>query len=788
MTESDDRVEALALALLEDALGEPEQDRHAFVAARPQTSAAVRDRTLALLNASSDGSSMTGAGLSLAADDAAPAEIGSYRIEREIGRGGMGAVYLGRSKSGDFDHVAAIKIVRRTGRPADLIARLRAERRLLAQLKHPNIAQLYDGGETPDGAPYFIMEYVDGAPLSRWLAGAPPLKDRLQVFRGVCDAVAYAHRNLVVHRDLSAANILVSADGLAKLIDFGISQPVGDASDQPGSGLTMTKGYAAPERREGAAATTLADVYSLGVLLGEILTGAPAPRRSDLDAIAARARAEAPEARYGSVEALIADLTRYERKEPVEAVNGGWAYAASRFAGRRRWAVTAAAAALAGIIGTSVVTSLLYLRATSAEREARQQFQSVRDLAKFMVFDLHDEIAKVPGSTTARMRLADTGRRYLDALSASGSADASLRVETAIGYKRLGDVVGNASGGNLGRRAEAGQLLKTAHAQLAALSIERPADADVARAFAETALGLSVYHFIISDNTDAAIASALEAETIIRKLIKSGEAMPADRLLSAKAQIQRGVALVWNDKGEAAIALIEGAIATIDALVADHPDNEEFLIAQAQASVDLGDTMSRHLDQRGGDQAPALARLDDGVARYAALIAKGGADLDLQRGRIVALWKRALVSYAMENDDASLKDLAAASDLLAPLIERDAEDMGLFRLKLSLLSQQALSLGYLGRGKEAITLTEENLAGRRRLIAMEPENPALKRELASALRVMAEARQEAGDASGACKDLREALRVINALGEAEANVYFNGQTGKAIREAAGTCG
>lgn len=779
MTDPDDSLEAQAIALLEEALEEREPMRREFVTVRAGADNALKTRTLALLDVAAIDDLITGGGAAAAYDAVAPAEIGNYRIEREIGRGGMGAVYLGRRKSGDFDHVAAVKIVRRS---AALSERLRAERRLLAGLRHPNIAQLYDGGETPEGAPYFVMEYVDGVPLRTWLEAGPALKDRLAVFKGACEGVAYAHRNLVVHRDLTPANILVNAEGAAKIIDFGISAALGDT----GSGAAATKGYAAPERKAGAAATTLADIYSLGVILDAMTATIGAPRAEDLRAIATRARAEAPEDRYQSVEALIADLGRYERQEPVEARGDGALYAFSRFAGRRRWAVTAALAAFAASVIVSVITSLLYVRATAAEREAQAQFQSVRELAKFMLFDLHDEIAKVPGSTRARERLADTGRRYLDALSAAGGADPALRVETALGYKRLGDVAGNAASANLGRRAEAGDLLETAFAQLSGLASERPQDRAVQRAFAETAYSLAVYRFIIDDNSDRAIDAALTAEAAIGALLGGGAAAPADRLLLAQSEILRGKALVWKGEGEEAIALVRQALASIDALHAETPADEAIARARADAAVDLGDTISRHIDTKGGDQAEALGPLDDGVVRFAALVDGGDGDPDLMRRAILSRWKRALVTYAMENDEASLKDLDAATAMIDPLLVRDPDDMGLFRIKLGILSQQALSLRYLGQHAEAVAHAEQNIAGRRRLAGQEPSNVALKRELAGALRVLGEARGEAGDKSGACAAFSEALSLIGADGAGASDYYESGE-GKAIRDGAQAC-
>ena len=205
-------------------------------------------------------------------------QFGAYQIIREIGRGGLGAVYLAARADDEYRKEVAIKLVRRGLDTEDILRRFRNERQILAQLDHPNIARLIDGGTTDEGLPYFVMEYVNGEPIGAYCdAHSLSTTERLNLFRKVCAAVTYAHQNLVIHRDLKPSNILVASDGEPKLLDFGIAKLLGqdeEALAQTMAGQrVMTPEYASPEQVKGEKITTASDVYSLGVLLYELLTG-----------------------------------------------------------------------------------------------------------------------------------------------------------------------------------------------------------------------------------------------------------------------------------------------------------------------------------------------------------------------------------------------------------------------------------------------------------------------------------------------------------------------------------
>ena len=309
--------------------------------------------------------------------------IGQYHLLRVLGEGGMGVVYL--AKREDLGNLVALKVMREAWLTTARRQRFEAEQRMLARLNHPSIARLYDAGVVPDGTPWFVMEYVDGIPLNEYSQRHElSVENRVKLFRAVCEAVEYAHQQSIVHRDLKPSNILVKRDGTVRLLDFGIAKhltpvPLGADHTRTGMGL-MTPAYAAPERVRGQNATPQSDVYSLGVILYELLAGrmpfdlsakTPAeaastiateePQRPsaaagararlsrDLDALCLTAMEKDPRRRYASVDALIRDLDHYRSQEPLDARRHWFGYAADKFA-RRHWRRIAASATLAAVL------------------------------------------------------------------------------------------------------------------------------------------------------------------------------------------------------------------------------------------------------------------------------------------------------------------------------------------------------------------------------------------------------------------------------------------------------
>jgi len=412
-------------------------------------------------------------------------EIGPYRLEREIGRGGMGTVWLAERSDGRFERRVAVKFLSMalTGRTG--LERFRREGRILGGLLHPQIAELVDAGVTEAGHPYLVLEYVDGEPIDAYCRRRNlDLHARVRLFLDVLAAVAHAHANLIVHRDIKPSNVLVRTDGQVKLLDFGIAKLM--VPDEPADAaltseaLALTPLYAAPEQLRGEAVTAATDLYALGVLLYQLLAGqhpaGPGPHspaelmraivetepprpsdaagipdklrrqlRGDLDTIVLRALKKDPGERYASVTALEEDLRRYLQCEPIRARPDTLLYRTGKFVARNRLAV----------LGVTLASVALIVMAGVAVRrgiEARNRFDQVRKMAHTFLFDFYDELDRVSGSTKAKELLVSTAREYLDSLVRSAGDDRGLLLELAEAYERLADVQGGSSFVNLNQR------------------------------------------------------------------------------------------------------------------------------------------------------------------------------------------------------------------------------------------------------------------------------------------------------------------------------------------------
>ena len=531
--------------------------------------------------------------------------IDHYRIIREIGRGGMGAVYLAERADAAYQKRVAIKLIKRGMDTDSVLRHFHNERQILANFDHPNIARLFDGGTTENGLPYFVMEYVEGVPIDEYCNRHDlPILERLKLFREVCAAVSYAHGHLVIHRDIKRSNILVTAQGLPKLLDFGIAKIL-QQGDGPEPLVTMTglrlmtPEYASPEQVRGEPVTTASDVYSLGVVLYELLTGSSpyrftsrAPRdveraiteqeptrpstaapdsnrksaianrrslRGDLDNIILMALRKEPERRYQSVEQFSEDIRRHLELRPVLARKDTVRYRATKFIRRNKAAVAAAALVLISLVGGMIATSWEARHArveeaiAKAQKErAERRFADVRQLAHSLLFDYHDAIKDLPGATRVRERLVKDALANLDRLAAEAHGDPALQRDLAAAYERVGDVRGQAYSASFGDRAGATQSYQKALRIREALAQASPSDLQTKLELADIYRKLGIE---LLDTSEAARGLEYLHKSLSLYTELAGEAPNDWQVQTDLATIHNAIGSALEDRSEMAAAL-----------------------------------------------------------------------------------------------------------------------------------------------------------------------------------------------------------------------------------------
>lgn len=480
------------------------------------------------------------------ADDAGPEEkssdpwigrtLGAFRLESLLGRGGMGVVYRAERTSGGFSQTVALKLLDQHLHSSPAIALFLEERQALAQLEHPNIARLLDGGVTDEGFPYLVMEYIDGRRLDQACDDPAATGDQvLRWFLQLCDAVTYVHRNLILHRDLKPGNVMVGNDGTVKLLDFGALKHIGPNSNASSAmtqaGLRpVTVRYSSPEHIQGATVSTATDVYSLGMILYRLIAGrhpfeggdislggyldrlraqsfmpssqaaleSTGPGRTqrfsggmarDLDAIAAKAIRCEPEDRYQTVSALAEEIWSVLLHRPVQARRGSFSYRAVKFYRRHRLAVLMAAAA---VLVTAAGVAAMQWQAHEAKLQQERADRGVeeeRKLVHLLLSDYFDQLSLVPGSIDAQRKAVTLSLRYLDNLAeiAPGS---SLELDRIKGYTDMGMLLGNSYEQNLGDVPGGIQALNKAVAIASKQLQATPHDAIAMHAYIQAEYGL----------------------------------------------------------------------------------------------------------------------------------------------------------------------------------------------------------------------------------------------------------------------------------------------------------
>ena len=527
MTSGSGALNEKALALFEMALEQERGTRTAWIKKQAGANHALRDKALSYLSRDkmTQGAFHTGGAFHETLDDTAvPERIGAYKITGLIGRGGMGAVYRGERASGDFDHDVAIKVVRPGAMSDKLVARFEAERQTLASLSHPNIARLFDGGTLESGAPYIVMEYIDGLPITEFANKNKLSKtERLALFKAVCSAVSHAHQNLIIHRDITPSNVLVDKEGQVKLIDFGIAKPFDEDAavldmEHSLASLSFTPGFAAPERSQGAGANTLSDIYSLGKLLKTLLVSSA--QDVELNAVISKATALEPENRYDTVNALKSDIENYTGGFPVNAGVPSPGYKFKKFIGRHKIGTLLAGGAAIGLLGAFAVTLFQYQRAEEALVDANTRFGETRELTSFLIDELSSDLRYLPGTLPIIEKVNVTSSKYLDILATASETDPSVLLDYAKALAQLGYVMMESGGANLSNTEKGLAKIQEGVRILRILESEDPGNADIQFALADALADYAINNMQHRGNFEGMNDMFLESQKYFDNVIR----------------------------------------------------------------------------------------------------------------------------------------------------------------------------------------------------------------------------------------------------------------------------
>jgi tetratricopeptide (TPR) repeat protein len=667
----------------------------------------------------------------------------------------MGAVYLGHRADGQFEQQVAIKLIDLPLATDLFRERFRQERQILAGLHHPLIARLLDGGVTGKGDLYLVMEYVDGIPIHKFCEAkhyAEPQK--LVLFRSVCEAVQFAHQNLVVHRDLKPDNIIVAEDGVPRLLDFGTAKLLSPSRGGPENEFTrqgyqsFTPQYASPEQVLGNPVTTASDTYSLGVLLYRLLTGVlpyelteftteemvrvichepphrpsqgPGSNRrldADLEAILLKALRKEPQERYLTAEQFASDVQAYLDRQPVSARRGTLRYRASKFVRRNRLALVGAGllalTLLAGVAGV-----LWQARVANAERrKAEARSADLRQLSSSLLSELDEAIKQLPGSTGAQKLLVTRVLEHLDRMAQDSKNDRITQLDLIDAYVRLGNIQGNGYEQNLGDRVGGLAIIDKAIALAQELVASVPSDPEALRALAIAQESKGEMLSRTSDVPGAVLSLRTAAQTY-------------DRLVSLR--------------GTTAALLVEASIA--NSVLGD-------VLGQDTGLADLDAALASYrkaldFDTRAVTLDPGFLRARRGLANMQMHI--GNAELDIDPAQ-------------------ALKDFQLALQRLDSLPKSEQNSLLTLRSRGITVRKIATALSELGEYSQAIPLFEQVVGIHQKLIDADPKDIRNLSDLKRTLQDEADCYEWSANpalavpSSDRRQNLRNALRTLQAL-------------------------
>lgn len=687
--------------------------------------------------------------------------VGRYRISGELGVGGMGVVYLAERADGEFIQRVAIKLIKSGISSETVLHRFLTERQILASLKHPNIAHLIDGGTTEDGSPYLVMEYVEGTPINEY-AGTKELgfEDRLDLFREVCSAIAFAHQNLVIHRDLKPSNILVTRDGTPKLLDFGIAKILSSDGfgDEQTRQFAFTPEYASPEQILGENLTTATDIYSLGVILYELLTSSrplsfdgksigemvrsvtrseivrpsaaarekregqagdilrfAARLKGDLDNIVLKALNKEPERRYSSVEQFSEDIRRHLAGLPVIARQDTILYRAEKFARRNPLVVGSAALTLVILLSGIIATGYQARRANIERERAELRFDQVRTLANSFIFEINDEIEKSP--IKARELVVSRAIEYLDKLAAEANTDAGLESELAAAYEKIGDVQTEIFKPNLG---DAGGALES-HRKALKLRSEL---------FQQNV-----------KNTQRGIELARSFQKVGNILYVTGDIVQAADAYNKSVELSRSLA-------------------------DSDPDNIEVKKQLSRSYIMLGQSVLR-----SGSLARCLDLYERSFEINSDLLRANPTDIELQRQQSIAYDYIGYVRMLMGDHDRALSDYQNSLSIFQRLSDANPGDL---RFRSYLASGYLfLGIGYreAGRHAEALPNVRRALEIQQQIFDMDKQNFGERNALADCYVDLAVTVMKAGKPRDSLKYFTAAIENYSVVAENDTNDF-----------------
>ena len=771
-----------------------------------------------MTNHSSDDARSTSIGTPSGGD----VRIGPYRIVRELGQGGMGAVYLA-TRDDVFHKRVAVKVLKRGMDTESIVRRFHTERQILAGLDHPNIARLLDGGATVDGLPYLVMEFVDGMPLAEH-AERNQLRTnaRLELFVSLCAAVQFAHQNLVIHRDIKPANVLVTNDGIPKLLDFGIAKLLNaELSGQTLTAATaqgqlmMTPEYASPEQVRGEPVTTATDVYSLGILLYELLTGrqpyritsrampeivravceadplrpsvavsrdrsdtAPTTHgadvqrlrrrlEGDLDNIVMKAISKDPRRRYVSVDQFAEDVRRHLSGMPVLARHDTVRYRASKFVRRHRGAVAAAAAIfialVAGIVGTAWQAQV----ARAERARAEQRFEDVRSLANAFLFDMHDAVKDLAGATPARRLMVQKGIEYLDKLAADAGDRMDLRRELAAGYLRVGDVQGRPFNPNLGDSAGALASYQKSVALYQSIGMTSASPVELRREANTAYLRLSELLTATGD-TEGAMNAVQAAVPLLKDVATDPAASPAARRDLAVTYSRLGDMFTATGATPKALEQHRLALEVMKHVAVVEPNDPATLRQLGVAYHKVGNVLGNPNYPNVGDHLGALEQMKECVAVFERASTMYPENAMFRRNLAVARSNAADILTALgRRQEAAVEEQKALETYEAQV--REDPNNAAAKNDLAISHYKAAErLDAEGRTREALAAIDRAAAIQDGLSAADPENARARQETATNYALRGRLLVKLGERTAGLSSLRRAVDVSRALSSGNA--------------------